>query len=119
MLVAEQNRLLGIPDMKKQFKGEEQLPDVTTAEALEWLRRCAMHYTAFMPNSDIFITERWKDVEQTVAEGGADREKQVLAIIKECAEELQKDTNDGAIGWYNGKTAWTIIRKYVDGNLTT
>jgi hypothetical protein len=119
-LSEEQDHVLGIASTKptlKSIQGEkEDVPrkDVDVHEALDWLKNVAQHFTAFMPNSDIYVHNKWEDVEKVMAYGGEDLQKKVLEICKECAAELKKDARDGAIGLYIGRTSWNIVRKYVD-----
>jgi hypothetical protein len=115
----EQDRILGIASTKptlKQLQGEKEEPvkDVDAREALEWLKDVAQHFTAFMPNSDIYVEHKGEEVDAAVKSGGKDMDAKVLAIVRECAAELKKEARDGAIGLYIGRTSWDIARKYVD-----
>jgi hypothetical protein len=118
-LSEEQDRILGIASTKptlQKLQGESEEPEkeVDTKEALQWLKDTAWHFTAFMPNSDIYLQRRWEEVEAVVKSGGKDLDGRILGIAKECAEEMKKEARNGAIGWYIGRTSWDIVRKYVD-----
>jgi hypothetical protein len=116
----EQDRILGIASTKptlKSVQGEKEdviEKEVDVHEALDWLKMVAQHFTAFMPNSDIYLQNKWQEVEKVMSSGGEDLNKKALEICRECAAELKKEGRDGAIGLYIGRTSWDIARKYVD-----
>ncbi|KAF2436021.1 hypothetical protein EJ08DRAFT_645047 [Tothia fuscella] len=118
LLEAERKRILGLPYSQLVLRKERvRSEEVGVGELLDWLRRVAGFYTQFMPNSDVYVNARWKDVERATGEGGRERQEQTVGIVRECAEELERERPNGLtelVGWYTGRMGWEVVRKYVD-----
>lgn len=118
LLHAERRRLLGLPYAHSVLRLERVEPGaVAVEEAVDWLGRATLYYTAFMPNSDIYVASRWKEVEQVVSAGGKDRRAQVLSIVLECARELEAEQGNAVVelvGWYTGRKRWDVVRRGMD-----
>ncbi|TID22120.1 hypothetical protein E6O75_ATG10914 [Venturia nashicola] len=116
----EQDRVSGILDKK--------LGEISAEESRDWFYRMAMHYSAFMPNSDQYV-ERVKGVTQEHLQAGKEKEQKIAQIIKECAAELKQEIGSGMFessilnGLGSGKKGWNIVMKhlerirYLDGKL--
>lgn len=107
----EQDRVSGVLDKK--------LGEISQEEARDWFYRMAMHYSAFMPNSDQYV-ERVKGVMQEHLQAGKEKEQKVAQIIKECATELRQDIGGGMFessimnGLGLGKKGWNIVMKHLE-----
>ncbi|KAE9981123.1 hypothetical protein BLS_007790 [Venturia inaequalis] len=107
----EQDRVSGALDKK--------LGEISPEEARDWFYRMAIHYSAFMPNSDQYV-ERVKGVMQEHLQAGKEKEQKVAQIIKECAVELRQENGGGMFessimnGLGLGKKGWNIAMKHLE-----
>ncbi|QDS71648.1 hypothetical protein FKW77_007523 [Venturia effusa] len=107
----EQDRVSGRLDKK--------LGEISPEEARDWFYRMAMHYSAFMPNSDQYV-DRVKDIMQEHLQAGKEKEQRIAQIIKECAAELRQEIGGGIFessivnGLGLGKKGWNIVVKHLE-----
>lgn len=107
----EQDRVSGALDKK--------LGGISSEEAREWFYRIAMHYSAFMPNSDQYV-ERVREVMQQHVRAGKVKEEKIMQIIRECAAELRQEVGGGMFesstmnGLGLGKKGWNIVMKHLE-----
>lgn len=107
----EQDRVSGALDKK--------LGEISPEEAREWFYRMAMHYSAFMPNSDQYV-ERVKGIMQEHLQAGKEKEQKVAQIIKDCAAELRQEIGGGMFdssiigGLGLGRKGWNIVMKHLE-----
>jgi hypothetical protein len=107
----EQDRVSGVLDKK--------LGEISPEEARDWFYKMAMHYSAFMPNSDQYV-ERVREVMQQHLQASKEKEEKIMQIVRECAAELRQEVGGGMFdssimnGLGLGKKGWNIVMKHLE-----
>ncbi|KAL9108994.1 MAG: hypothetical protein Q9187_008216 [Circinaria calcarea] len=84
-------------------------------EALEYLRRSALQYAAFIPGAKGYVETAFNDLDSIRNKHG----DKVDEIVKEAYNELKGITNEKGMSFETARQAWEILQKHLKaiGNL--
>jgi len=92
--------------------------EFSAEEVTNWLRRASRYYSTFHPSSDKFVEARDREIQKGMSQG-AGKVKEVEAIAKECAVELEKEVGprnaaqNALSGLVTGRKGFYIIMKHL------